>query len=554
NAFFSPDWWQDYAYDRYGNRTGVTKTGSAPQIPLDGLASLGFNTASNRITTAGFEYDPAGNQTRAVVDSVGTQQQYRYDAAGRLAQVLNADGSSVLATYSYGASNQRLKSVEGSVTTYYGWDGGKVIAEYDPSGANALQWRTGYIYLGGRLLATTNGGGTRFHHPDRLGTRLVTDQSNGEIVTVQLTMPFGTMQPFSGPYGGDNSWQHPTKNNPSKRRFTSYDRSDATGMDYAVNRFYQAAQGRFTQVDPIEMGAARLSDPQSLNLYSYCGNDPINHVDPDGLFFGKLFGWIGRALKTVFKVFAVVLAVAAVLAVSWGFGALALKAAIGAGIFALMGWGSGRLAQLAAGIAFPGGGYGGFRTPSTFPRGTGVGGVSSFLPSPKGTSDDPLSRQMIVASRSAVDDALQILDFNSKTSATCRSAIQGPRGESPRDAFTGIMNNKNLTFHPGTDPDNSLRVGKTFPPGGGANATMDIYEPFIDPSRRLRTIQVDRKNVVLTARQFHALTLLHEISHATGRYHHPGDRAPHSSRAISQNDLDAKIYTDCIKGSHIPEK
>jgi YD repeat-containing protein len=90
----------------------VTKTSEAPQIPLDGLANLSFNTASNRINSAGFEYDPAGNQTRAVINDGGTQQQYRYDCAGRLALVLDANGN-VLATHAYGASNQRLMSVEG---------------------------------------------------------------------------------------------------------------------------------------------------------------------------------------------------------------------------------------------------------------------------------------------------------------------------------------------------------------------------------------------------------------------------------------------------------
>jgi hypothetical protein len=116
------------------------------------------------------------------------------------------------------------------------------------------------------------------------------------------------------------------------------------------------------------MGAADIGDPQSLNLYAYCGNDPINHIDPDGLFFKKLF-----------KIFAVVLAVVSVLAFSWGFIAQGWFALAGAGIFALMGWGNGKTAQIAVAIF---GRYGqviGFRTPSTFGGAApGVGPVSSL--------------------------------------------------------------------------------------------------------------------------------------------------------------------------------
>ncbi len=73
-------------------------------------------------------------------------------------------------------------------------------------------------------------------------------------------------------------------------------------MDYAVNRFYNSAQGRFNQVDPIGMAAASLEDPQTLNLYGYCGNDPINQVDPDGLFFG----WVKKVFKAIGKFFSAV--------------------------------------------------------------------------------------------------------------------------------------------------------------------------------------------------------------------------------------------------------
>ena len=68
--------------------------------------------------------------------------------------------------------------------------------------------------------------------------------------------------------GAENHYQRPTFGNPSKKRFTSHDRSNATGLDYAVSRFYSSQQGRFTQVDPIGMGAASSEDPQSQKRIS----------------------------------------------------------------------------------------------------------------------------------------------------------------------------------------------------------------------------------------------------------------------------------------------
>lgn len=72
-------------------------------------------------------------------------------------------------------------------------------------------------------------------------------------------------------------------------------------MDYAINRTYGSKQGRFTQVDPIGMSASSLLSPQTLNLYTYCGNDPINYTDPDGLFFGSFFKWLGKKLWGLVK-------------------------------------------------------------------------------------------------------------------------------------------------------------------------------------------------------------------------------------------------------------
>jgi RHS repeat-associated protein len=169
-------------------------------------------------------------------------------------------------------------------------------------------WSRSYVYLGARLLSTLtpNGGGgeiVQYHHPDRLGTRVVSNPANGTSFE-QVTMPFGAA--FASESTGSTN-----------RRFTSYDRSAVTGLDYASNRHYDSQQGRFTQVDPLGIAAANLVDPQTLNMYLYCANDPVNHTDPSGLFFKKLFGFLAK----LFKLIAVVVTVAmVVLMIASGFG------------------------------------------------------------------------------------------------------------------------------------------------------------------------------------------------------------------------------------------
>jgi RHS repeat-associated protein len=161
-----------------------------------------------------------------------------------------------------------------------------------PSSPTSPQWLKNYFFLGARLLATQQPSGSvesvLFYHPDQLGTRLISNPLTG-VVTEQTTLPFGTA--FAAETSGATN-----------RRFTSYDRSASTGLDYAINRQYDSFQGRFTQADPIGMKAADPSDPQSLNLYSYCGNDPVNHLDPNGLLFGGLFKKIGHFFGSVASV------------------------------------------------------------------------------------------------------------------------------------------------------------------------------------------------------------------------------------------------------------
>lgn len=57
-------------------------------------------------------------------------------------------------------------------------------------------------------------------------------------------------------------------------------------MDYFGARYYASSMGRFLSADwsagPATVPYAHLENPQTLNLYAYVDNNPINGVDEDG--------------------------------------------------------------------------------------------------------------------------------------------------------------------------------------------------------------------------------------------------------------------------------
>ncbi|HEY2496660.1 MAG TPA: RHS repeat-associated core domain-containing protein [Candidatus Angelobacter sp.] len=69
-------------------------------------------------------------------------------------------------------------------------------------------------------------------------------------------------------------------------KFTSKERDSETSLDYFGARYFWNGMGRFVTSDwsagPATVPYAHLDNPQTLNLYSYVDNNPINGIDPDG--------------------------------------------------------------------------------------------------------------------------------------------------------------------------------------------------------------------------------------------------------------------------------
>jgi RHS repeat-associated protein len=69
-------------------------------------------------------------------------------------------------------------------------------------------------------------------------------------------------------------------------RYTGKERDTESGLDYFGARYYGSNMGRFISPDraakPEAVPYSSLSDPQTLNLYSYMRNNPLGGADPDG--------------------------------------------------------------------------------------------------------------------------------------------------------------------------------------------------------------------------------------------------------------------------------
>jgi len=85
------------------------------------------------------------------------------------------------------------------------------------------------------------------------------------------------------PYGGEHAYLNSC---PQNYKFTSKERDTESGLDNFGARYYASTTGRFMSPDwalkPIAVPYATFGDPQTLNLYTYVENSPLNRIDADG--------------------------------------------------------------------------------------------------------------------------------------------------------------------------------------------------------------------------------------------------------------------------------
>ncbi len=75
-----------------------------------------------------------------------------------------------------------------------------------------------------------------------------------------------------------------------------------TGLQYLRARYYNPTTGTFNRLDPF---AGNFRDPQSLHKYLYTHGDPVNGIDPTGMFEGLTGLVVNMALNSMLTAIAV---------------------------------------------------------------------------------------------------------------------------------------------------------------------------------------------------------------------------------------------------------
>jgi hypothetical protein len=269
------------------------------------------------------------------------------------------------------------------------------------------------------------------------------------------------------------------------------------------------------------MNAASLAAPQTLNLYAYCANDPINHLDPSGLgfwsFLKKLFHWFNKILKWV--VLAVVVVTIAIAVVVSPEAAIVFAKAVLGFIGKIMGI---SVTQSAAIITDFAGEIVGISVSSSISMGVSgyaiagfyaVGAVSSFAQTkPRKKKRNLTPQQILIKVNSIVKAALAKKD--------CRDYISD--GGDPmldkdaRVTFRRFVNKRenyqmiNEGQNNPANPQNAAQGGIDND-GGVRKPTIRLWKPFFSDNLTLNTHP--GAGAGLSKFDWKALAELHELKH-----------------------------------------
>ncbi len=276
--------------DRYNETPAYDLNGNITTLNRRGYISAGnYNTIDNLTYTYSDANSP--NRLMSVADASGStlgfpaaSGSYTYDVNGN--QI--SDGAKGFTAITYNHLNLPTKFTQGANTIEIQYDAaGRKLKKIPSGGATksyigAFEYSTSTVeavyHSEGR--ARNNAGAFIYEYliKDHLGnTRVAFTNTTGTIALVQENHYYAFGMSQAG-WLAEPSPTNAYKYN-GKELNTDF---NLNLMDYGA-RWYDAGVGRWTTVDPL------AGKYPNLSPYSYCANNPIIHIDPDGRDYGLYF-------------------------------------------------------------------------------------------------------------------------------------------------------------------------------------------------------------------------------------------------------------------------
>lgn len=295
-----------YKYDKSGNICEITENGHiVAQYAYDGLNRLVREDNKPLNKTVVYTYDNCGNITErceyAYTRKSGeelteldcTHFAYEYDGD----RLVSYNGEKCEYNNNGCPYTYRNKSLEWRFGTRVAYLDG-ISYEHDGFGRRIKKNNTEFVYdSDGRLIKQSNG--LEFIYDDKQVIALEKEQiryfyrrdiqgniiaildESGAVVVRYIYDAWGNHAVVDANGNDIEDMSHIGNVNPFRYRGYYYDVE--TGFYYLKSRYYDPETGRFISQDSID-----YADPEAingLNLYAYCGNNPVMNVDPTGTFF-----------------------------------------------------------------------------------------------------------------------------------------------------------------------------------------------------------------------------------------------------------------------------
>ncbi|WP_168735606.1 RHS repeat-associated core domain-containing protein [Cohnella fermenti] len=259
----------NYTYDANGNIVNMiqstinqpTKTSSYTYDKLNRLLTISRSDGSS----ASYSYDVRGNRL-TLMDTNGSSigiddVSYEYDLNNTL---VKATKNGVATTFDYAPDGLRYKKTTGTDVKQYRYNAnGEVISEVNSSNA-----ATANYVRGDRLLVKKDVAANKDYYY----------LYNGHGDVVQIVDTNGTViNSYDYDEWGNVVQQTEQIANVFKYAGEVFD--SETGFYYLRARYYDPTIGRFINEDTYE---GQITNPLSLNLYTYVLNNPLTSIDPTG--------------------------------------------------------------------------------------------------------------------------------------------------------------------------------------------------------------------------------------------------------------------------------